>query len=838
MPTSAATDLPAEPMAGSAGEPLACFNEAWSAPGIVRPHWERLLALRSDGTSPDFSNPAETARRILRDHGVTYNATDGLEAVERPWELDAIPFVIDAREWASIEAGAVQRARLLNQILNDIYVGPQRLLRDGFIPPGLVYPNPNFLRACRGIRVPGDVYLHLLAMDLGRAPDGRWMVLSDRTQAPSGIGYALENRTIVGRVLPREFADCKVRRLQYFFNSLRQNLRDLAPSPTGWPRIVFMSSGSSNEAYYEHSLLARFLGVTLVEGSDLTVRDRRVFLKTLEGLQRVDVIVRRVSDTCCDPLELADASHLGVPGLVEAVRAGHVLVANGLGSALVESPAFIPFLPALCRHVLAEDILLPSAATWWCGEAAEQNHVLASLDSLVVKGAFEEQRRQTVSGAEVAPDAREKLRREILAQPHKFVGQEHLNLSQAPVWNDDRLESRPLVLRIYVAACGDSYQALPGGLSKVSQSSANPLHGFQVGGGSKDTWVLGADESPPVVGGALELETRPAERLSAGVPSRVADNLYWLGRYSERLEHRVHLLQAVVGRLADNATDASGELSAICPLIAEQHEAPPDAGPLTPANIGQAALDLVYATNQPNGIVALLEHLGRIVASVRDRLSATTWRVFNRLDRYPGSPSRGIPFTRAGTKLHDLIVDLAALSGMEMENMTRGVDWRFLDLGRRIERAGGLAGLLHTVLTALADPTDALNPVLEIADSTMTYRRRYFSEPDIASVLELLLLDETNPRSFAFQLNEIGEHIRAFPATQDGGRDLPEERELAVLKELADAAEFRRLLGAHESGLSAGVEEYFNRAGDSLANLSDALTHRYINLTPPEESVG
>lgn len=819
------------------GAPLGSYDEARSGPGLVRPHWQEVLDPRQDGNPPSFEQPTESLRRILRDHGVSYNATDGLEVVERPWELDAVPLVIDAAEWAHIEAGAIQRARLLNQILNDIYVGPQRLVRDGFIPPGFVYPNPNFLRACRGVRVPSNVYLHLLAIDLGRTPEGHWVVLSDRTQAPSGIGYALENRTIIGRVLPRAFADCKVRRLNHFFNAFRQTLRDLAPSATGWPRIVFLSPGSNHEAYYEHSLLARFLGVTLAEGSDLTVRDRRVFLKTLEGLQRVEVIVRRVNDTYCDPLELAAESSLGVPGLIEAVRAGNVLVANGLGSALVESPALIPFLPALCQHMMSEDLILPSAATWWCGEAAEQNHVLSALDRLVVKGAFEEHTRNTVSGAELDAKARRRLAEQILGRPHEFVGQEQISLSQAPIWTGDRLESRPVVLRIYVSARGDSFQVMPGGMSKISSVTAAPLHGFQVGGSSKDTWVLGPDESASTVGGALELETRPAERLSTGVPSRVADNLYWLGRYSERLEDRVHTLLPVIGRLADNAPESTQELAAMCSIIQDYHE-PAEPTPLTTANVGEAALALVYDPAQPNGIVSLVTRLRQIVASVRDRMSATTWRILNRLERYPGVRSRSLTYTRAATRLHDLIVDLAALSGMEMESMTRGIDWRFLDLGRRLERAGNLCHLLHGVLASPGDPADALNPVLEIADSTMTYRRRYFSEPDIASVLKLLLLDATNPRSFAFQLNEMSEHLRAFPATQDGGTDLPEERELAALRNLTDQAEYRRLVGAHESGLTAAVEEYFNAAANHLSALSDALTHRYINLTPQEASVG
>lgn len=819
--------------------PDGTFNEAGEAAGIPRPHWRQLFTGLSAIGVEGLNETTENARRILRDHGVTYNATDQLDEIERPWELDVVPFVINEDEWRHIEAGAIQRARLLNDILKDIYVGPQRLVRDGFIPHGLVYPNPNFLRSCRGIHLPGDTYLHLLAFDLARTPAGHWAVISDRTQAPSGIGYALENRTLVGRVLPREFRDCGVRRLNHFFNTFRQNLRDLAPSPTGWPRIVFMSPGSQTEAYYEHSLLARFLGITLVEGTDLTVRDRKVFLKTLEGLQRVEVIIRRVNDTHCDPLELAGESVKGVPGLVEAVRAGNVLVANGLGSALVESPALIPFLPALSRHLLGEEIVLPSAKTWWCGEAGEQNRVLTDLDSLVVKDAFVETDRRTVSGSEMSTEARRHLGEAILTRPYEYVGQEQLSLSHVPVWTEHGIESRPIVLRIYVAARGDSFEVMPGGLAKISQSSATPLMGFQSGAGSKDTWVLGLPEYAPDSGRPIELETRAAERLSTGVPSRVADNLFWLGRYSERLENRVHLLRPVLSRTADgHDANESGELNALRGLLAPLYTDSLGTEATARFDPGQACLDLIYEASQMSGLLSLLHAIQNLVPSVRDRLSGATWRILNRLRRYPGSRSRRIPFARATSTLNDMIVDLAALSGMEMESMTRGIDWRFLDFGRRLERANHMCNLLQTAVSQAADSAAILNPLLEIADSTMTYRRRYFSEPDPASVLELLLLDDTNPRSVAFQLNEIDEHIRAFPVRGTEAKPLQEELLIRKLRSQLSRPEYRHLIGALEGGMAGRVDEYFESLGALLAALSDAVTQRYINLTPPKTTVG
>src|SRR5436190_10348755 len=390
----------------------------------------------------------------------------------------------------------IQRSRLLNLILADIYGGSQHLLRDGFIPPELVYANTGFLRPCRGIHVAHEVYLHMLACDLGRSPDGQWWVLSDRTQAPSGAGYAWENRTVVSRILPDEIRDCNIERLGGFFRRQREMLFKLAPPGRTQPSIVFLTPGPHNETYFEHAYLARHLGFPLIEGADLTVRDRRVFLKTIEGLQPVDVILRRVDDSFCDPLELQGDSFLGVSGLVEATRAGNVTVANALGTGLMQSPAFLAFLPSLCRHLLAEELLLPSIATWWCGQAEELRYVTEHMDSLILKPAFGTQHSPMVplSGTPKSRrkmgDQRARLMQMIHAAPRNFVAQERMQLSRAPAWVEDHLTARSVVVRAYVANGGDSFAVLPGGLTRVSKNPDDLVVSMQSGGGSKDTWVL------------------------------------------------------------------------------------------------------------------------------------------------------------------------------------------------------------------------------------------------------------------------------------------------------------------------------------------------------------
>ncbi len=458
------------------------FDEMQESPAGLRAHWQPLVQGLERLGVESLRERAESARQLLREHGVTYNVhADGGNA-ERTWELDPLPLVIDAHEWAELETGLIQRTRLLNLVLADIY-GPQALLKDGLLPPALLHANPGFLRSCHGIRPPRDLHLTLHAVDLTRAPDGRWWVLADRTQAPSGIGYALENRALISRALPEAFRESQVQRLGGFFDRRKAGLRSLAPW-TSAPNMVLLTPGPYSATYFEHAYLARYLGFPLVEGSDLTVRDRRVFLKTLEGLQQVDVIIRRVDDTWCDPLELRGDSMLGVPGLVEAARAGHVAISNALGAGAVETTALLAFLPVLARHLLGEKLLIPNVATWWCGQESERDYALGRLRSLVVKRAFVGGHGQPSFGENLGARELDELAARIRANPHDYVCQERVALSTAPAWNGAALEPRPLILRCYVCATAEGFAVLPGGLTRVSPSTDSPVVSSRSGGGS------------------------------------------------------------------------------------------------------------------------------------------------------------------------------------------------------------------------------------------------------------------------------------------------------------------------------------------------------------------
>ena len=813
------------------------YDESAFARGHARPHWRNFISSLEKLGRDELSARWENGRRIIREHGVTYNVYGDPQGMDRPWELDMVPLLVPAEEWRAIESGLTQRTRLFNLILADLY-GPQRLLRAGLIPPALIFANPGFLRSCHGLRVPGEIHLHLHAVDLARSPDGQWWALGDRTQSPSGSGYALENRIVLSRILPDEFRESQVQRLASFFQLQRDTLRQLAPANSDNPNIVLLTSGPHNETYFEHAYLARYLGFTLVEGGDLTVRDRRVFLKTLEGLQPVDVIFRRVDDSFCDPLELRSDSFLGVPGLVEAARAGNVTIANALGSGILESPAFLAFLPSLCRHLLDEELKLPSVATWWCGQAKEHQYVLDHLDQIVVKSAIVPHARKPSFGAKLGKLERKELVAAIGARPFDFVGQEQVSLSTAPVWSNEKLEPRRISLRAYISTHGSSFTVLPGGLTRVSPAAGDPVVSMQSGGGSKDTWVL--SDGPVSAVSLLTASGQPVSvaRAAAELPSRVADNLYWLGRYVERMEHRMRVLRCLIGRMTGEATaENMAELAELIQLpVGLQILLKRFPTRVPAAELQQEIVGLVYNPQVVGSVRELGLRIRPIISVGRDRFSIDTWSILNRLQSDSRTRPGRIPLANALSLINTLIVDVAAFSGMEMENMTRGHGWRFLDFGRRLERGTNLVNLLSSALSAKANTSVLLEPLLEIADSSMTYRRRYLAQPQLPSVIELLIMDRGNPRSLAYQLIALTEHAANLPVSEHASNAPPEEGPLHNLSLHLQKLNLSEIAGLEEKAqkeiLSGSLGEWTTR----LARISNDLTDHYFSLVIPRVS--
>lgn len=832
------TEMPGENSI-SAGYPAPAqgYDELLGPDGLIREPWRRLIAGIDGLGAVGIKRRWQAARRLLHENGITYNIHGDPQGLERPWELDTMPLVLGADEWRRLEEGLVQRAHLLNLILTDVY-GPQKLMREGLLPPALVFGNPNFLRPVHGTQVPGDSHLHFVAFDLARSPDGNWWVLADRTQAPAGAGYALENRIVMSRCLPDLFADCNVRRLAPFFQAMRETLHNLAVR-TDNPRTVLLSSGPTDEGYFEHAYLARYLGFTLVEGADLTVRDNRVYIKTLSGLKQVDVVLRRVRDEAIDPLELRDDSDFGVAGMVQAVKAGNVVVANALGSGIAECEGLWGFLPAISRKLLGEDLKIPSVATWWCGEPAARDHVLENLDDLVVKKTFDSfsifTQGVAAEGVGLSPENRRaELTQALTHYGYKYIAQEVVHLSTTPATSDGRLVPRPMALRVYLTASNGSYTVMPGGLTRFTDSDDARTVALRYGAGSKDTWVLA--DGPA---GNFSL-LRPADaqiplrRVGADLPSRAADNLFWLGRYAERAEGVMRLLRGLMVRMTGDTTlpGTPEDLNKLLNVLIIEGQI---AGKVGRKRRDRGVVDgapPMFDPRYSEGLRKTLSHLYRTATLVRDRLSLDAWRILNRLNENAAwkQPEAGLDVGRGLEQLDDMILTMAAFSGMEMENMTRSQGWRFLDMGRRLERALHMVVLLR-VLLASGDPEHdgGLELVLTLADSFMTYRSRYLTSLHLAPVLDLLLTDESNPRSVAFQIAALSDHVKNLPRDADLPSMAADQR--IVTRTLTDIQLINvdRLCVANAKGERVELNRFLNQLGGALPEFSEVIARIYFS---------
>jgi uncharacterized circularly permuted ATP-grasp superfamily protein/uncharacterized alpha-E superfamily protein len=810
-------------------EATAGFHDEMFLPGQqLRPRWSALAESLAAMGHQGLAHRWREGQRLIHDNAITYNVYSDPESTSRPWPLDPIPLMMDPAEWKAIEAAVIQRATLFNAILADLY-GPQRLLREKMLPPELVFPNPSFLRPCWGIEPPGGTFLHMYAADLARSPDGQWWVLADRTQSPSGAGYALENRLVTTRVLPDVFRASHVRRLANFFQSYRDGLQRLVPAHRENPRIVLLTPGPYNETYFEHAFLARYLGYTLVEGGDLTVRDNRVYLKTLGGLLPVDVIVRRQDDQFCDPLELRADSMLGVPALVQAVRSGNVAVANALGSGLAESPAYAAFLPGLCRRLLDEDLKIPTVATWWCGEEEPLQYVTGHLGDLVLKPTFPGTRGDPIFGSALSAKEREALLDKVHAEPERYVAQERVALSTVPVWEDGPLRPRHMVVRVYAVASGASYAVMPGGLTRVSTSLDSMVVSIQRGGGSKDTWVLGDGPAPPFT--LLRPPTHPLDvsRATFDLSSRVADNLFWLGRYTERVEAAVRTTRAILARFLqeEDAARAAG-LSAGLEILASLGYIAGE----KPAAAEQEVLAMIFDPAASNGLVWNIHQVRRVGWLLRDRISVDAWLILNQLNQQFSAhpPADEFRMSAAQDRLNHAIITLSAFGGLVMESMTRGDGWRFLDMGRRLERAIQMVELLRNGLPKEAfGGVGVLEAILEMADSSITYRSRYLTSVQADLVLDLLLADEANPRAIAFQLARLREHISELPASKTSIRRPAEERMALSLLNTVQLVDVRELARSGSRAAAEAREDLLGKLIADLSLLSDTLTRAYFS---------
>ncbi|CAL76421.1 conserved hypothetical protein [Bradyrhizobium sp. ORS 278] len=801
-------------------------DEFIGADGQPRPVWTRFADTFAALAPTDIDRRFASADRHLREAGVTYRAPG--DNAERSWALSHLPLLIDETEWAQLSQGIVQRAELLERVLQDIY-GEGRLIASGALPAAAVAGSSEYLRPVCGIKPPGGRFLSVYAADIGRGPDGRWWVLSDRTQAPSGMGYALENRLVQSRAFSSIYKSMNAERLAPFFEAFRDSLR--ASADRDEPRIGVLTPGSFSETYFEHATLARYLGFLLVEGDDLAVSGDRVHIRTVAGLKRVDVLLRRLDSNSLDPLELDAASRLGVAGLMDVVRKGGVVIANMPGSGVLEARALLGFLPSLSRRVLGEDLKIPHIATWWCGQKSARDEVLSRLDELAIEGAYG----RAVPGfassgpllaGELSAAERERLRAAIIQRGIDYVGQEVVRLSTTPVWEDGKIAPRPFVLRVFAAATPDGWTVMPGGFCRIADKLDARAVSMGDGASAADVWVVGdkAVAARSLLPGSDNVRIR---RIAGVLPSRAADNLFWLGRYLERAEATLRLIRALAAQHRDPGKGSPAQLN-----TAERIQRLLLAwGAIAQTSRTQGARvadEALQAEDQFGSALSLLKSAQRTAISLRERLSPDAWQVITEMSN---RLAQDVDDDEAAVSTAELLLEkLASFAGLAQENMNRAAGWRFLDMGRRAERAINTARFARQFGYDEATPED-LDVLLTLVDCQITYRSRYLIGPSLAPIRDLVVLDTYNPRSVAFQIQALSEHIAGLPVLKENGLIERPQRLAVSLGARLTAAE-----AAHLDGRTLFALE------QDLLNLSEAIGQHYFphgpNATRPEKLTG
>lgn len=773
-------------------------DEMLDAQGVTRPVWRNFLDYLSRIPPDAFSQRLARGDQYLRDAGVYYRQYGEGGSSERDWPLSHIPVLIAEADWAGICAGLTQRANLLEAVARDLY-GENRLAEEGYIPAELIAGSREWLRPLVGAIPRGGNFLNFIAFEIGRGPDGEWWVLGDRTQAPSGAGFALENRIATARVFSDFYTGTNVHRLAGFFRRFRDTLNGMRGNDAN--RVSILTPGPLNETYFEHAYIARYLGFGLLEGEDLTVEGGQVMVRTVAGLVPIDVLWRRLDSNSADPLELDSTSHLGTPGLVSAARQGNVTLVNALGSGILEIRALLAFMPRLCEHLLGEKLAIPNIATWWCGQPGEAEHVRANASRMMIGEALStrlpfELDEQAALGGVLLSKATGSLDALIEKEGARLVGQEVVTLSTTPAIVDGTLQPRPMSLRVFLARTPEGWQVMPGGYARIGRVADSTAIAMRRGGSVADVWIV--SDKPVEAETMLAPGHGPFARAMPGtLPSRSADNLFWLGRYVERTEGHLRLLRAYHLRLSESASGTN-------PLF-----------DLIEKTLESRGLDPEITL--PDGLFQTLDSAVNSASKIRDRFSIDGWMALNDLAKTARRLRKTVtPGDDNARAMGVLLRKVSGFTGLVHENMYRFVGWRFMSIGRALERAQ----FMTASLAAMADPEapeGALDLAVEIGDSAMSHRRRYAVATTRETVLDLLGLDSMNPRSILFSANEIQEHVGFLPGANVHGQMSPLAR--AVLQMQASIAVLTpETLDAEALEIIAG----------RVGVLSDLLTSTYF----------
>jgi len=799
-------------------------DEYLAQDGTPRAVWTRFFDAFAELTPGDIERRFGSADRHLREAGVTHRAPG--ETAERLWPLSHLPLLIDEADWQQLTAGIVQRAELLELVLSDLY-GEGRLIAENAVPAAVIAGSTEYLRAVCGIKPPGGRYLNMYAADVGRGPDGRWWVLGDRTQSPSGAGYALENRLVLSRAFTTLYKSMNVERVAPFFEAFRDALR--ASADRDEPRIGLLTPGSFSETYFEHATLARYLGFLLVEGDDLAVSGDRIHIRTVAGLKRLDVLLRRVDSNSLDPLELDASSQLGVPGLIDVLRRNGVVVANMPGSGVMEARALLGFLPSLSRRFFGEDLKMPHIATWWCGQKSAREEVLSRLDEVAIEGAYGRGvpgfGRGPVLASELSASERERLKSAINDRGIDYVGQELVRLSTTPVWDQGRITPRPFVLRVFAAATPGGWTIMPGGFCRIADQPDARAVSMGDGARAADVWVV----SDKAVSTATLLPTGDSvriRRIAGWVPSRAADNLFWLGRYLERAEATLRLLRALgtqrePGKGSSTALHSVERIQRLLVTWGATSQA-------TRAQPAKVAAEALQSQERFGSALSLLRTAQRTATSLRERLSPDAGQVITEMTERLAEEVDDDDGVVVAAEL--TLRELASFAGLAQENMNRAAGWRFLEMGRRAERAINTVRFARQFAYDEAGSED-LDILLTLVDCQITYRSRYLVGPLLPPVRDLVVLDPYNPRSVAFQVSALNDHIASLPTLKEGGLIERPQRLAVALQATLTTAEAADL----------DTKSLFALEQD-LLNLADAIGSHYFphgpNASRPEKLTG
>jgi len=837
-----ATPQPKQPLIYSPG--LSPKDEAINQDGSVKPHWDYLLkSVRTMGVDTLEKRKAK-ADRILRDDGATYNLDSPDKGRDQTWNLDLIPSVISSQEWGGIEAGLLERSECFNLLLRDLY-GARQLITNRVIPPEALYAHNGFLRACQGIQLPGEHELILHGTDLIRDEKGQMRVLTDRTQSPSGAGFALENRTVMSRVFPSLFRDSHVHRLASFFQRVRTTLSNLAPHEDQ-PLIVVLTSGIRNEAYFEHAYLANYLGFHLVQSGDLVTRNGYVWMKSLDGLSRVDVILRRVDDWYCDPVELRSDSQYGVANLLNVARAGRVAIANPLGSGILENPILLKYLPQISKALMGRELRLKNIPTYWCGDKVDHSYVKTYIDQLIIKPISRSNNQESIHGGLLTNAGRRELLQRIAGNPMQWIAQPIISASTVPTYDNGVLTSRPNVLRSFSVASDSSYAVMPGGLTRVGTEDNNFVLANQTCSTSKDTWVIASEPERQLKATKANDDAPARETSLINLPSRVIENLFWLGRYAERTEASLRLLRTTFLLLNGEEPLSDNCRKTLLETVTEVTATQPGFIDCDPQYLHDPETELLNIIKDGNRMGSIRSNLNAMITCAnesKEQLSSDTLRVINDIRDILYDLDDALEGGMASAPeeaLDPLVTALMALAGLSQESMVRGMGWRFMDIGRRLERSLQTTVIINRLIVPEVPENDQNTLILAMLmtlEVLISYRRRNRARMGVQTSLDLVIMDCNNPRSVLYQVERLFQHVEMLPKANDIRHELsPEQRAVLEAQTLIKLSLLTEL-SSREEGHRKKLKNHLIKLKHAFFNISDIITDKYFDHRQPSQQL-